>query len=109
MSWDGPSGAAIADVSLSASVNRWFARAAAASLSSGVANAMPPPTIVATDWVFSFRPFASSDRSIPLAFQKRVSVVTSRSYGASMNTCRFMSRRCMSSLYDATWPTIRWR
>src|SRR5437016_5834852 len=42
----------------------------------GVWNAIPPRIIAARDWVWTLNPLVSSDRSMPLACQNRVFVVT---------------------------------
>jgi hypothetical protein len=38
----------------------------------GVSNAMPPINTDKIDWVWTLRPLADNDTSIPLAFQNRV-------------------------------------
>ncbi|MNY24502.1 hypothetical protein D3C86_1582220 [compost metagenome] len=64
---------------------------------SGDWNATPPSSTVTSDCVESLSPPASSFRSTPLACQKRVSAVTSVSYGLLTNTRSVMSRPFGSS------------
>jgi hypothetical protein len=75
---------------------------ASSSPSSGVSNASPPARIEVSDSVFICTPSAPSFTSMPLAFQKRLSVVTKRSYGALMKIWMSMCRPASSSLKPVT-------
>jgi hypothetical protein len=53
----------------------------------GRSNDTPPASTEASVCVLTVRPLLLSETSTPLAFQKRVWLLTSLSYGASMKTC----------------------
>ncbi len=76
---------------------------------SGASKARPPSKIEISDSVRTSTPFAPTETSMPLVFQKRVAVVTYLSYGASTNTVISTDLPSGASLYAATWPTFSWR
>ncbi len=53
---------------------------------SGISNETPPISTARSDWVSTLIPEAESEKSTPLAFQKRVSAVTRASCGAATKT-----------------------
>ncbi|MNV56709.1 hypothetical protein D3C71_1490090 [compost metagenome] len=60
-------------------------------------NATPPTAIDTSDCVRTFNPSALTLKSTPLAFQKRVPLVTNLSFGASTNTSTFTAPPVLSS------------
>ena len=68
---------------------------------SGTSNAIPPTSTETIDSVRISTPFAPAETLIPLAFQKRVSVVTYLSYGALMNTVASIDLPSAASSYAA--------
>jgi hypothetical protein len=94
-----PSGGASAERRSLKSGKTLFSGAGVARVpSGGVSNATPPARIDTSVCVLTLRPLAFSVRSIPLAFQKRLFVVTSFGYGASMKTFSVSSSRSASSV-----------
>ena len=82
-----PSGGASAAARSVNSVNVDSGRAGGVcAVRPGVSKATPPARIDPIDWVFSVRPLAFTLRSMPLAFQNRVSADTSCWYGDWTNT-----------------------
>ena len=88
-----PSGLALAAASVAYSSKR---ASAAAGVPAG-SNATPPTAIDTSDWVRTFRPSALTLKSTPLAFQKRVPLVTNLSFGASTNTSTLTASPVLSS------------
>ncbi|MNL17591.1 hypothetical protein D3C87_1386930 [compost metagenome] len=60
-------------------------------------NATPPTAMDTSDCVRTFKPSALTLKSTPLAFQKRVPLVTNLSLGASTNTSTFTAVPVLSS------------
>ena len=65
---------------------------------------MPPTSTVTTDSVSTLRPFASSAKSMPLAFQKREAGVTNWSKGAFTKTPTITSLPSFETSVDTTCP-----
>ena len=81
------SGRFIAEARSLERLNTEFAAAGSAGgRNEGVSNASPPASRATSDSVRTSTPFAPSEMSTPLAFQKRVPGLTYLSYGALTNT-----------------------
>ncbi len=78
----------------------------AASGAIGVSKAMPPTSTVAIDCVLRRTPVASSERSTPLAFQKRELAVTNWPKGESTNTVTSTCLPSLATSVETTWPAV---